>query len=118
MTVALVVLEPAPGAPPPEEITAATIDRWAPDPERAERLRSHLREAGCEVGPLVGHSFSITAPDATLEAVVGPPIDDGWSTSQLPAELADAVQAVTTGPEIDFGPVEHPPEGPGGGPFV
>src|SRR6187549_775991 len=119
MTVALVVLEPAGGGTAPEEITAATIERWAPDADTAERLRSHLRRAGCDVGPLVGLSFSVTAPDATLEDAIGPPTDDGWSTSKLPSELAGAVRAVTTGPEIDFGPIEHPPDDTSGGkPFV
>ena len=116
MTVALVVLEPAGGAVTPEEVTAATIESWAPDPTTAERLRAHLRDAGCDVGPLVGLSFSVTAPDPTLERAVGPRTDEGWSTAQLPDDLAGAVREVTTGPEIDFGPVD-PGQGSGGEPF-
>lgn len=102
---ALVVLHPA-GGPVTEPVTAATIADHQPDPAVVERLRDWFAEQGFEVGPLVGTSFSITAPADTMAATfsdfAGGPRE--LDLGGLPPETVGAVQAVAVGAPPAFGP--------------
>jgi hypothetical protein len=52
-------------------ITTRNLADYAPAPEDAEAARRAFRDAGFEVGELVGISFSITAPRSRFEEVFG-----------------------------------------------
>lgn len=125
---AQVVLRPASGRPAgaDEAITSANVEQFLPSPAAAERVRNAFSARGFEVGPVVGTSFSITAPaqrfeeefgvrvrsreDGGIEAVSG---DDDANLelplSRLPDPLADGVAAVTFSPPPDFGPTSFGP---------
>jgi hypothetical protein len=107
---ALVVLRPAGGGDVTgEPITAATVREHQPDPQAAERARRAFADAGFEVGPLVGISFSIAGPRRLLESRF-PGFDELEGTGaelpldRLPADTADAVAAVVSEKPPDFGP--------------
>jgi hypothetical protein len=99
-------------------ITAETLEHYLPSPEGARRARETLSQAGFETGPLVGNSFSITAPRATFEKFFRTRIREtekgSWefassggmelSGAALPKELAADVEAVTFTPPPDYGP--------------
>jgi hypothetical protein len=108
---ALVVLRPADGRERHggETITAASLDQHVPDPESAERVRRFFAERGFDVGPLVGISFSISAPRALMERTfAGFQELEGTGRElphdPLPSDVRAAIQAVTTEPAPDFGP--------------
>ncbi|HYJ47125.1 MAG TPA: hypothetical protein VEV81_10985, partial [Pyrinomonadaceae bacterium] len=94
-----------------------------PSDETAAKAQRAFKALGFEVGPVVGNSFSITAPASAIEKVFktkirreagrkgavkaatakGPgsyelPVD------RLPPEIAADVEAVTFSPPPDFGP--------------
>lgn len=107
METALVVLRSAAGRDPDvDDLTARRLAGAAPDPNAVGALREYLRAEGVDVGSLVGISFSVTAPADRLADVFGAPRDDGWGTERLSPRFADLVAAITTGPEMDFGPVD------------
>jgi hypothetical protein len=66
---AQVVLAPASGAAidPNVAITSHNIEQYLPSSDAASTVRESFSRAGFEVGPLVGNSFSITAPVKTFE---------------------------------------------------
>ncbi|HYN22428.1 MAG TPA: hypothetical protein VE078_15815 [Thermoanaerobaculia bacterium] len=92
-------------------ITAETLERYLPSTEAAERVRQRLSLAGFEAGPLVGNSFSITAPAKTFEKVFGTGVreaaSEGRELDDLPGSLAKDVAAVTFTPPPDFGPTSY-----------
>ena len=124
---AQVVLRPAGGAAltGAEEITAATVARYAPDPAAVATAQAFFRDAGFAVGDARGISFAITAPKARFEDVFGDElvVDPGSRAgaisvsragggrelplTRLPAEVAAALQAVAFTPPPDFGPTGH-----------
>jgi hypothetical protein len=108
---AQVLLRSASGEAPAGDavITAATLERYLPSPEAAERVRDRLARAGFEVGPLVGNSFSITAPVETFEKNFGSGVREAAEKGQeIPADdLPREVAAVTFTPPPDFGPTSY-----------
>src|SRR5687767_13675134 len=108
---AQVLLQPASGRELAGDsvITTETLGHYQPSPEAAERVRERYSRAGFEVGPLVGVSFSITAPASVFEKVfkggVREAVKKGLelSTKELPRELAEDIAAVTFTPPPDFG---------------
>lgn len=112
---AQVVLLPADGTPPgPDEaITAATIERFRPSAQVAERAQKSFRAAGFETGPCVGNSFSISAPAAAFRRILkstgrkSAPAE--WvgleiQAADLPAELAEGLLAIVFPQPPEFGP--------------
>jgi hypothetical protein len=122
---AQVVLTPASGKPAPADtpVTAATLALFAPSAATVAAAADAFRALGFEVGPMVGTSFSITAPVDTFERVFK--VDLGYlrkphaardrsrgktagelelPASTLPETLKPLVQAVTFTPPPDFGP--------------
>ena len=93
-------------------------DAVRPDPVSVRRVQDHLRSLGFEVGPLIGTSFSITAPvdlfrrsfgDDPPVAAASPPRSVGddlldLPVDRLPDEAARAVRSITFSPPPDFGP--------------
>ena len=125
---AQVVLRPASGRPAgsDEAITSANVEQFLPSTAAAERVRQAFRARGFDVGPIVGTSFSITAPAQRFEEVFGVRVrpqegggigavsgDDDANLelplSRLPDRLADGVAAVTFSPPPDFGPTNFGP---------
>lgn len=108
---AQVLLRSASGEAPAgdEVITAETLERHLPSAEAAERVRERLSRAGFEVGPLVGNSFSITAPVKTFEKVFGTGVREAAEQGrEIPAAgLPREVAAVTFTPPPDFGPTSY-----------
>lgn len=106
---AQVLLKPSTGAMPRDaDITAANIDALTPEPHAAEAVRTRLAAAGFELGPLVGPSFSITAPPSVFKRffrLTSPGSDKGEiSLDHLPESVRRGVAAVTFPPPPDFGP--------------
>jgi hypothetical protein len=108
---ALVVLRsPETGSAAEEEqITASTIAAMSPDKAVAEHARRFFAGQGFELGPLIGISFSITAPAEQMErqfegferlAGGGGELPLGG----LPPEVRQSVRAVTVEAPPDFGP--------------
>ncbi len=109
---ATVVMRPASGrsledAPP---ITAESLEALRPDPEAVDAVARALREAGFEVGPLVGIAMAVSGPRAAFEAYFGTGVETaaagGWSAQgarelPVPAALADRVHAVTFEPPAE-----------------
>ena len=104
-----------------DQLTADRISRFAPSPEAAARAAESFERLGFTVGPLVGNSFSITAPRATFESVFSVDLahvakrsgrkakpargeSNLLPTSKLPKAVAALVSAVTFTPPPDFGP--------------
>ena len=107
---ALVVLPRGGGGRlPAEGLTAATLEQYAPDPAATEQTRRFFAEAGFDVGPLVGNSFSVAAPRILMERVF-----EDYTKAEgtgrelaldgLPPNVRDAVQVITTEAPPDFGP--------------
>jgi len=106
---AQVLLKPSTGAMPRDaDITAANVAALSPDPHTAADIRKRLADAGFEVGPLVGPSFSITAPPSVFKRVFklsSPGSDLGEiPLKHLPEPVRRAVAAVTFPSPPDFGP--------------
>jgi hypothetical protein len=110
--VAIVVLAPASGRAITggTEITAETLEAFAPDPGDVEHVTGVLAGAGFGVGPLVGISVSISAPRETFERFFGVTVDDaasgGWEVAgarelPVPDVLAGRVRAVTFEPPAE-----------------
>ena len=109
---ATVVMRPASGrsledAPP---ITAESLDALRPDPAAVEAVARTLREAGFEVGPLVGIAMAVSGPREAFEAYFGTGVETaaagGWSAQgarelPVPGALADRVHAVTFEPPAE-----------------
>ena len=120
-----VILRAASGQAPDAHtpVTAATLEQFQPDASAAESTRQHFRQAGFEVGNLVGTSFSITAAAGTYQQFFGTQVHldsagtslvsgDGTARRELPLhDLPAAVQphvaAVTLGEPMDFGPTSY-----------
>src|SRR6187401_756649 len=70
---AQVVLRPESGRPvrSDEPITSANVEQFLPSPAAAERVRKAFSALDFDVGPIVGTSFSITAPAERFEEVFG-----------------------------------------------
>jgi hypothetical protein len=97
---------------------ATCDDATRADPASARRVQDHLRSLGFDVGPLVGTSFSITAPvdlfrrsfgdDRPFAADEPRPAGDApldLPVDRLPDEAARAVRSITFSPPPDFGPL-------------
>jgi len=125
---AQVVLRAASGKSPSGHaiITAENLKEFAPSEEAVARAKAAFSGAGFEVGPLVGNSFSITAPVGTFENVFKTElrrqehggiesVREHSSTSlelplgALPPSVATLVAAVTFTPPPDFGPTRFGP---------
>lgn len=112
---AQVLLLPASGkrVTDPSALTAARLSEAAPSPEAARRAARAWAEAGFEVGPVVGTSFSITAPAATFEKAFGKHVHKAaqegreLSLDEMDEELTRGVAAVTFTPPPDFGPSSY-----------
>lgn len=117
---AQVVLHSPTGALRDHEVTAENIDRLAPAEDVVQRVRQALAEAGFEVGPAVGISFSISAEASRFERYFATPLrhhagSTRWFAGDdderlelpreaLPAEIREAVRTVAFTPPPDFGP--------------
>ncbi|MEE1619874.1 hypothetical protein ACQ7DA_00545 [Zafaria sp. J156] len=103
---ALVLLRSPGGLPGAAAAVAGRLERHLPEPGAAERAASALAEAGFEVGPVVGISFSIAGPPELFRARLGidpvPSAGGAWTAAggaevpggELPAALAGDVEAV------------------------
>jgi hypothetical protein len=101
-------------------ITSKNVAEFAPPADVAEQVANAFRQEGFEVGPLVGVSFSITAPASEFERVfevrlslvregsvkvAGKREDpDTLPVASLPPTIAERIEAVTFTPPPDFGP--------------
>jgi hypothetical protein len=119
---ALVVLRSASGADPvaATAITSENIGSFAPAPEAAAAVARFFASHGFRVDPLVGVSFSITAPAERFSELFGVPLErrsdgaivavqSGTETLELPLttipdEIRRFVSAVTFTPPPAFGP--------------
>lgn len=112
--VAMAVLRPASGRAITgrSQITAETLDQFAPDPGDVDAVTDALTRAGFRVGPLVGVAMSLAGPPAAFERYFGvrvrPAEDGGWVAGEdgtrelpVPAELAGRVHAVTFEPPAE-----------------
>ena len=108
---------PDPGTP----VTAATIARFQPAPDAAERVRGAFRQLGFDVGPVTGASFSITAGRSRFEGAFGTTVtidDDGrvhvgdagsegddleLGTDPLPGEVRGLVRTIAFSPPPSYG---------------
>jgi hypothetical protein len=122
---AQVVLRPASGkAVGQSAITAENIADYAPSPDAVARTTRAFGEAGFEVGPVVGTSFSITAPLATFEKVFDLKLQrdergglkavsgKGKPSYELPMpklskDVVEQIEAVTFTRPPDFGPSSY-----------
>lgn len=118
---AQVLLRPASGREVAGDtvITTETLEQYLPSPEVAERVRVRYSRAGFEVGPVVGNSFSITAPASKFEQALHTKVREAGkgavefaggpelSPEALPRELAEDVATVTFTPPPDFGPASY-----------
>ena len=108
MQSAQVVLRPASGRRlEGARITAETLAEYAPSPDAAGRAMQAFAAAGFQTGPMVGNSFSITAPASTFERMFGvrPPVAElNLPHDRLPPSIANDVEAVVFVPPPDFGP--------------
>jgi len=122
---ALVILRPASGKPIHGRaiITAENVAEFSPEQAAADAAAETFRARGFEVGPVVGVSFSITAPVRVFEDFFGFPLLSAKHTAidflveekvlakeisgqKLPRGVRDWVQAVAFSPPPDFGPTE------------
>lgn len=102
-------------------ITSANVGDYAPAPEAVLLAQRALREAGFEVGAMIGISFSIAAPARHFEDVFGVPLrvgHDGGVHRQdvdvsggselelplrpLPPEVRAVVSAITFTPPAEL----------------
>ena len=104
-------------------ITAETIREFAPSQDTVARATEAFAAMGFKVGPMIGISFSITAPVDAFEKVLRTRLrlaerggveaveEDGSGSYELPLDslpeqIADLVETVTFTPPPDFGPTE------------
>lgn len=125
---AQVVLKSASGKPfeGTTVITSANIRDFLPSAETVAKVTEAFTAAGFDVGPMVGNSFSITAPVSTFEKVFRAQLrrqenggvvavkDDDSSSYELPLaglpqSLTELIEVVTFTPPPDFGPTEFGP---------
>jgi hypothetical protein len=125
---AQVLLQSASGRLPDGQavITAETLKDFQPSAETVAIATSAFSALGFEVGPFVGNSFSITAPQEHFEQVFkvrlqrqksgGLQIVGGHGRGQLelslgslPQQLQGRVVAVTLTPPPEFGPTQFGP---------
>jgi hypothetical protein len=118
-----VVLYPASGKTINENtrITSENINEFLPDKETYERAKNYFFKAGFDTGPLVGISFSVTAPVHTFTALFKVKFyksEEGKITCEkenstgslelpvnnLPRDIQELIQSVTFTPPPDFGP--------------
>lgn len=89
-------------------ITAATLSANQPQKKAVEAARELFREAGFELGPYVGISFSISGSRSLFEEYFGTRLDElrGYELplDSLPKEVAALMEAVTFTPPPAFGP--------------
>jgi len=108
---AMVILQPADLEVDTEEpVTSANLARHAPAPGAVAELSSFFATRGFEVGPLVGTSFSISAPARRFRQVFGPDQPTGrrdsleFDTRALPPRLRGHLRAISFSEPPDFGP--------------
>lgn len=102
-------------------ITAETLHKYQPDPTSVLEAQKRFNALGFQVSPVVGISFSITAPQSVFERVFNVLLqrnDKGGlevvkkkrlagyelPLEKLPKELKGLLYAVTFTPPPDFGP--------------
>ena len=101
-------------------ITADSIEEYTPSREALTEVKRFFREAGFDVGDVVGNSFSITASASTFERVFQSKLRydegivrvanrEGGETYELPRvalprSVSEELVAVTFTPPPDFGP--------------
>jgi hypothetical protein len=103
-----------------EAITAETVGAYVPEPGDVQRIVNFFTAAGFGVGPMVGLSFSITAPRSRFAAIFG--VAQGgadWTggagvstglelpLAALPPDVRDLLESVAFTPPPDFGPTEY-----------
>ncbi len=107
---ALVILQPSDPSAAGEPITSANLGRHTPSPGAVGELMEFFRSRGFEVGPFVGISFSITAPESTFRSVFDADLPTGargdleFDVGSLPADVRRHLQAVSFSEPPDFGP--------------
>jgi hypothetical protein len=124
---AQVVLRAASGKKPHGRaaVTAKSLKDYEPSPEAVTEAQEAFTAQGFEVGPMVGNSFSVTAPAETFESVFQTTIRthkergveavrEKTSSYELPLEalpktLRKHLEAVTFSPPPDFGPTNFGP---------
>lgn len=77
-----------------------------------EKARVAFIRAGFDAGPLVGTTFSITAPRSRFKEMLGSRLDEmaapeGLGPSALPTELKRFVAGITFSAPLDFGPPDY-----------
>ena len=118
---AQVMLLPASGKKigPDTQITAENIEEFAPPPDAYLIASGAFRSIGFEIGPLVGVTFSITAPAGTFENMFKADLqrsvkggveciggDLEFPLDHLPDNVRKIIQTVTFTEPPDFGPTE------------
>jgi hypothetical protein len=106
---AQVLLRPASGAMPRDaDLTAANIKAIVPAPDAVAAVTTDLADAGFDIGPVVGLSFSISARRSLFDSFFGisaAGVKKGEiSLDGVPARVRRAVAAITFPPSPDFGP--------------
>lgn len=119
---AQVVLAPAGGkrVDEPAKITAESIDEYRPSPDAVTEAKRFFRDAGFEVGHMVGNSFSVTASHGTFERVFQSKLRNAEGIVRvvngdagevyelplgvLPTSISRDLLAVSFTPPPDFGP--------------
>jgi hypothetical protein len=104
-----------------EPVTAETISAAMPTPQEVAAITAEFLRRGFEVGPVVGLSFSVTAPPRAFEEMFDlrlprrpsrrldlNPEGHGYELplDRLLPRIARGVQAVVFTPPPDFGPVQ------------
>jgi hypothetical protein len=91
-----------------QRITGENIASLAPSRPELDAAVAALGRAGLEIGPVVGSSFSITAPQSTFDRVFGTTLADGLPKElplgRLPAGVRKTIEAITFSEPPDFGP--------------
>jgi hypothetical protein len=101
--------------------TAETVRDLLPPSSSVQLVESYFRSHGFEVSPTFATSFSITGSATVFEGTFGRRVRPGpqgvvvngtegtgeLPLDQLPAEVADAVQAIVFPPPPDFGPTRY-----------
>lgn len=118
---ALILLLPASGISLEghDQITSETIEAFSPPPDAYISVSEFFKSMDFEVGPLVGLSFSITAPSSAFKSLFktelvkspeggiqsregGPEIEP----DSLPSNIRRLIQTITFDEPPDFGPKE------------
>lgn len=106
-------------------LTAENIAEYLPSPDTVTAAAEGFKQAGFEVGNIVGNNFSITAPksafekffkiklkaqdrgDVKVSAAKGASEGYELPLKALPQNLSRLVDAVTFSPPPDFGPSNY-----------